>query len=217
MENELSVWLHNARSLIFNRTTTVLNERAVDDLRSYLDGFDGRLFERIYESNSPHRFTSGDLLSVTALSVVVPPSAAVWILGDEGSKATGALLSKINSDAHIEDLTSDEFGIHLGHASPAWKLWAVLFKQPGIGTTIAGKLMAAKRPHLIPISDSYVKETLGTDERNLWKCLWGILSNDEIRAGVLQLRNEVAAARELSLLRVVDVIAWRAGKRAQTK
>jgi hypothetical protein len=170
------MWLQSARALIFDGSAQNLNRTSVGYLRGYLDGFDGRFFEQPYDRHSPLRFTAADLLAVTALSVVVPSDAAFWILRNEGPDSAQSLLAKIDSDHHIEDLSSEEFKVHLGEHSAAWELWDLLIQQPGIGSTIAGKLLAAKRPYLIPISDSYVKHILGTDERHLWICMWTVLN-----------------------------------------
>lgn len=209
-------WLQNSRRLIFNDDGHGLNESSVEDLRTYLANYDGRCFEQLYDREKPFSFTPTDLLAVTALSVTVPPPVAAWILSGEGATATSSCLSNILPDSRIEDLSRRDYERLLGEASEAWKLWKLLYGQPGIGSTIAGKLIAAKRPHLVPISDGYVKDTLECTERDLWMCMWTVLTDDEIRTGVANMHDEVPAARDLSLLRVLDIVAWRHGRRVIT-
>lgn len=43
------VWLRNARRLVFHGDTQNLNQTSVDDLRTYLAGYEGRYFERLYD------------------------------------------------------------------------------------------------------------------------------------------------------------------------
>ncbi len=204
------VWLKQARRLVFDHNSQYLNQASVDALRTYLTGYDGRYFEQLTDQSSPDRFTPTDLLALNALSVSVPPSAASWILRTNGRAETGALLSDIDSTMYMEDVPHTEFDALLGERSAAWALWDLLHQQRGIGSTIAGKLLAAKRPRLIPISDEYVKDALGTSERDLWKCMWTVLTDEEIQAGLKKLRHEVSEAKELPLLRVMDVVAWMA-------
>jgi hypothetical protein len=208
-----TIWLERARDLLFDGENQDQDSKAVQYLRTYFAEYAGRFFEPLYDRETPDRFTSADLLAVTALSVVVPPAIAYRLT--TGWEDAESLLKKIGSEKNIEDLSPSEFDEKLGEGSPAWNLWELLNGQPGIGSTIAGKLLAAKRPGLIPISDSYVKVTLGTDERHLWRCMWTILTDGEIQNAVAKIRNEVDEARELSLLRVVDIVAWRYGRHLQ--
>jgi hypothetical protein len=54
----------------------------------------------------------------------------------------------------------------IGQGGPAWELWQAIHgirPRPGdnqLGSVAAGKLLARKRPHLIPVYDSRVKEVL---------------------------------------------------------
>jgi hypothetical protein len=122
-----------------------------------------------------------------------------------------SLLSTIDTDRCVEDLPPEDYEQLLGERSAAWSLWDFLNVQPGIGPTIAGTLMAAKRPRLIPISDFHVKDTLGATDRDFWKCVWTVLADNQLRAALGAIRDAVPDAWNLSLLRVLDIVAWSAG------
>jgi hypothetical protein len=87
---------------------------------------------------------------------------------------------------------------------------------------VASKLLAAKRPHLVPIYDSYVADYLSPEQhRRQWQW-WGpwrdLLTGDakpDLDNALRQLRTDVAASRaddpptpEFSDLRLVDIVIW---------
>jgi len=84
---------------------------------------------------------------------------------------------------------------------------------PGIGTTIASKLLACKRPKLRPIWDTVVAAV--TDARaTQWEPLRIALRADDhaLHHRLLRLRDAAGLPDSVSALRVFDVIAWREGK-----
>ena len=72
------------------------------------------------------------------------------------------------------------------------------------------KLLAHKRPRLIPISDSVVKENLRLPgDLNRWTAYRSILqTRPDIVAKLDFLRLRMRAAPTVSLLRVLDVVTW---------
>jgi len=210
-------WKANARRLVFTGRQGRIKAASARSLSTYLTKNEGQYFEKLYDSASPNEFTAGDLLAVTALSVVVPASTSSWLLSPEGRTDTRRLLKPIIPTWSIETLNQNQFVQRLGEKSNAWRLWVLLLKQRGIGSTIAGKLLAAKRPLLIPISDAYVKDTLVTSERDIWRCMWTILGDEELRNGLSEIRHAVPAAANLSLLRVLDIIAWSHGRQVHSR
>jgi hypothetical protein len=59
--------------------------------------------------------------------------------------------------------------VHVLDSSPADQAWHLLDARDGVGWVIAGKLLARKRPHLIPVWDHVVRCAMGYPE-NAW--LW---------------------------------------------
>jgi hypothetical protein len=96
---------------------------------------------------------------------------------------------------------------------PAWQLWDELRTLRGVDWVIASKLLARKRPRLIPIYDRVVKTVTGGDP-NFWVPLCQALREDgkALQRRLLRLHREADLPREVSPLRVFDVIAWMEGK-----
>ena len=123
--------------------------RAADALVRYLRTDSGRYFEVFAGQGDPHHFVWSDLAAVASLSVNVPAGVADWLILGDGADETSGLLAGMGNgcpDANLadHDLVSDE---------AAKELWAVLRRQGGMGPTTTMTLMAAKRPHLVPIYD----------------------------------------------------------------
>jgi Family of unknown function (DUF6308) len=78
---------------------------------------------------------------------------------------------------------------------------------------IAGKLLARKRPHLIPVHDRVVKSVTGSDP-HYWQSLCAALREKDgnLQKRLLQLQSVSALPACVTPLRVFDVIAWREGK-----
>ncbi|KHS54040.1 DUF6308 family protein [Brevibacterium linens] len=181
--------------------------------------FTGSQFERIgAESSEENVFTPADLYSVAALGVDVPAGAGIAILGTEATMFNG-LLGEIPVDLKIGSLSESEFERVLGRESKAQNLWDRLLRNgPGeskwfVGSTLASKLMARKRPHLIPIEDSVVNRVINLGRGDSWRLWWGAFQTegDYLERRADRLRTEIGRP-ELSTLRVFDVMLWMWGK-----
>ncbi|MDN6458148.1 MAG: DUF6308 family protein, partial [Yaniella sp.] len=137
-------------------------------------------------------------------------------------EAIVSLLQKI-PDEPIEDLSPEAYEQYLGRSSPAQELWNLLTRtgteKPkwGIGSTTASKIMARKRPHLIPIQDRIVDDVIGRDRQNAWELWWQTLTENPTlveRAKTLREHtiDPLGIRPELSTLRVFDVVLWMHGK-----
>lgn len=149
------------------------SEKAVAYVTSYFcqgqhgrPAYSGSMFETFAGGGDhvePNRITAQDLIAVSMLSVHVPAQAALGILADL-AKDFERLLQDVPVDARFEDLTPSDFESYLGEDGPAANAWTLL-RQPdarwGIGQTTASKILARKRPHLLPIYDSVVAEAVG--------------------------------------------------------
>lgn len=181
--------------------------------------FTGSQFERIgAELRDENVFTPADLYSVATLGVNVPARAGIAILETEGSTFNG-LLSEIPVGEEIGSLSELEFERILGPESIAQQLWDLLRRNGqgeskwGIGHTTASKLIARKRPHLIPIEDSVVDRVINRGRGDSWRLWWEAFQHegDYLEGRADDLRAEIDRP-ELSTLRVFDVMLWMWGK-----
>lgn len=163
---------------------------------------------------SPDVIDESDLIALTYLSMPIYGHHALEILRYRRSEIS-RLLEQIPDGARIEDPGS---GRLLSRGEAAWDLWLVLrhvgseLKHHSFGPVAAGKLLARKRPELIPISDSLVRATFDRPEPGTDTLWW-----DDVHAAALDadfwayltsLRQDVTAAAHLPALRVLDILAW---------
>ncbi|OBJ86056.1 hypothetical protein A9W97_18785 [Mycobacterium gordonae] len=187
---------------------------AVDLLQAYfaIDGnqprFTGSCFESMAALNQdPNMLGPADFLAVTMLSVDVPAEAAIRLLGRD-SALVGELLHEIPSDVDIVDVDPQM----LCGESPGGRLWDVLRKErDGLGPTRASKLLAAKRPRLLPIWDTFVEEATGMGTLGCWVKFQYVLKDDDRRVWMWlrelrSLATNVPAS--VSDLRILDVLLW---------
>lgn len=172
------------------------------------EGFTGAWFERIPQPDLT-RFTAEDLVAVTMLSVAVPPKAAKVLLM-ERQDDFARRLADIRPELTIESAEGRDFlrGDENGR-TPGDALWQELRSLDGVGPTIASKLIARKRPALIPVHDSVIESQLGPSMGH-WQRFAAIFDDEPIRDALSALRS-AADADHASLLRVLDALLWRDG------
>jgi hypothetical protein len=189
-------------------------DKAVSSLQYYFKAFTGSHFERIADHDEPNRITARDIVAVSMLGGFdIPAAKSIWLL-NEGADQVHELLRLVRPDQHIWD---DD--IDLTREGPLWRLWNLVRANgwhdnvSGMGRTKTSKLLAAKRPHAVPIYDSFVAKALfgGDDHANYWD-LWherltGALG-DELRTVVDDVRRRAGVGGDLSILRVIDVVVW---------
>ncbi|MFF9585614.1 DUF6308 family protein [Streptomyces achromogenes] len=158
------------------------------------------------------RITAEDLVAVQTLSVTVPAPVALNILeGPLGVRLSG-LLCDIPRDTDMADAEA----AGLAPKSPAARAWQLLEDQPDVGWVIAGKLLARKRPRLLPVYDKVVRCALGRPRPSFWLALHAALGADDraLHRRLLALRQNTGVPETVSALRVCDVAVWM-GHRAQ--
>lgn len=198
--------------------TTEDHTAAVGKLRTYFgmdpgsSPYTGASFERLFGGGDRREvrdvLTAEDLVAVTTLSVKVLAPAALRILGVDGRRISD-LLRQIPTSLDLADVDA-----HLINKSwPAWQLWDLLNDMSRIGPVTAGKLVARKRPHLIPVYDSVVAERVGHPKR-----FWAAL-NEDLRADdgalhqrLLDIRHQSAIGEDISALRIFDIVTWMPGR-----
>lgn len=177
------------------------------DHRSAPAAFSGAYFESFAgggdAAGNRDRFTSDDLVAVTLLGVQVPGWAALRIL-DTDAAALNALLGEVPADMDLWD--ADPSLLEPG--SPAFELWTAIEALPEIGWVTAGKLLARKRPRLVPVYDRVVKAALMPNRKGFWLALRSELQDRSIVDRLREIHTEAQLPDHVSLLRVLDVAIW---------
>jgi hypothetical protein len=169
---------------------------------------------------APGEITDSDLVALSMLGIRVTGYEALIIMQDR-RKGIEALLADIPADAHIEEEASAGL---LARDGPAWMLWELLreikdrTKEARFGAVAAGKLLARKRPNLIPIEDSRIAAVFNRRSPDRDEHWW-----DDVRSAALDPRpaasgttlwrylarlRDQAGLDHLPILRVLDIIGW---------
>lgn len=193
---------------------------AVALLRGYFDvdafhaggGFTGALFDTWDPTRTrgafPNTFTPDDLQAVAFRSADIGLRAAVELLDRQRARFE-TLLQAVGPDRDLADEAK-----HITDDWPATVLNRALRELPGIGATRASKLIARKRPRLVPIYESVVDEHVLAGSGGLWEPMRLALRQDDgaLHRHLLELRAAGGLNEAVSVLRVFDVIAWREGR-----
>ncbi|MFE3379341.1 DUF6308 family protein [Streptomyces anulatus] len=207
-------------SVVGQRLHAVLDEdRVVEDLRRYFGiglppgagVFTGGRFEHFAGGGDrrqvANRFTAEDLIAVQTLSVTVPASVSLDLL--EGS--LGAQLSHLLRAIPVDTDLSDADASVVADGSPAHQAWCLLENQYKVGWVIAGKLLARKRPRLLPVYDRVVRCALGRPPSFWTELRTALRENDgALHHRLLDLRQSAGLPNSVSPLRIADVAVWMA-------
>jgi hypothetical protein len=192
------------------RLWSFVDHSAADRVHSYFFGnYTGARFDRFCgggdRPGTLSSFTADDLVAVSLLSVEIPGRAALEIL-ENRARVLNSLLQQIPFDVSLAD--AEESLIR--KESAAWKLWEELVEIHQVGWVTASKLLARKRPHLLPVYDNVVKDALRPGPEGFWKSLHEELRRDDhALVGRLEMiRSQSGIGDDISLLRVLDVAVW---------
>ena len=164
--------------------------------------FAGALFHTLGD-NDPSRFGNDDLLSLNLLDESV---TALQIEKLTRGKFDD-LLQALGENYDITELDG-------GPYEPANKIWIALFDIHGFGPTRVAKLLARKRPKLIPIRDSIVNKQLQIAGFSWWKSLAATMRHSHVK----ELLEEMSPTKDecdVSHLRVLDVAIWMHGSQSK--
>ncbi|MEU5036113.1 DUF6308 family protein [Streptomyces rubiginosohelvolus] len=194
-------------------------ERVADDLRRYFaiglppgaGVFTGGWFEHLAGGGDrqqvANRFTAEDLIAVQTLSVTVPAPVALDLLEGPLGAQLGELLRDIPTGTDLADADASA----VADGSPAHQAWTLLENQRKVGFVIAGKLLARKRPRLLPVYDRVVRCALGRPPSFWTELRTALRENDgDLHHRLLDLRRSAGLPQTLSALRVADVAIWMA-------
>lgn len=192
--------------------------RSVPELRTYFNidtpdsppNYTGARFDTLGDGGSREDvrdvITPYDLLAVACLDVIVPTPVALKLVEGPLGREIGNFLHDIPTNVALGDPGAGEF---VAHRSPADQAWRRL-KAPdnvGVGWVIAGKVLARKRPQLLPVWDNVVKCAFGRPQ-DAWLWLDGCLQDGRLRGELDRLRRDAELPELVSRLRVLDVVLW---------
>lgn len=210
-EFEYTQWRHRWPEVVVQRRT----DEAVELLTRYYavtaagrPAYSGPQFEAMAALNSdPNSIGPADFAAASMLSVNIPAQAAIRLLSRDANEIT-ALLHQIPVDVDIITIDPND----LVPGGPASLLWQLLRRgNDGMGRTRTSKLIAAKRPRLIPIWDSFVEQATGLDTSDYWRQFQTVLAADDraIWTWLTQIHSAVPnVPAAVSKLRILDVLLW---------
>ena len=193
-------------ALIDNIHTFIDDDRATHLLSKYYGGrYTGSRFDIAHQLKSPdpNRFTAHDIAAVATLSVPLAGSAVVGLI--EREDRLTELLREVPHDIDLADASDDVI-------EAVFAVQRELDVVNGIGHVTRSKLLAHKRPRLVPIRDRHVLTALidrhsGEFTQPLRNALLADGSIAE-RLGVVQ--QQACIPQPISTLRTLDVIVWMA-------
>lgn len=207
----------HAPILLTPHLTEERRQDAVKLLQSYFAGilsgsghFEGGWWDDFDPSgsreSSPNTFTVDDLLSASLLSADIPAQAILRILGDK-ARELSAGLERLGVDRDLADEPTEA----IRELERTDTLWRSMRDIDGMGRTRTSKLIARKRPRLIPIYDSLVGDAVfGGTSVGQWSRLNAALraDNGALQRRLISLRQDAGLPDSISPLRIFDVIAW---------
>lgn len=162
----------------------------------------------------PDQFDISDIASLSLLSVTLNGQMAKQLTTkNEESDQLARVLAR-EPDRNLGELTTEQVEKLNGSEGldPAWNL---ISKIHGVGPTRTAKLLARKRPRLIPIWDSVIARVLGLPKTtSYWIHFHMALTADGSRLDdkLSELAQKAGVGERYSRIRVLDILAWMYGK-----
>lgn len=188
------------RGVLSDKIDQVLIPKSSALVAEYYDeagSFAGATFETL-GSNKPNEIGTDDLLALTLLDVSVSPLGLRRVLGADAA-ALAAALAEIPTDVALWEADDDLL-------DQAARLFSDLQNIPSMGPVVAGKMLARKRPRLIPVIDKWVIAALQAPSGAYWRSIRDALQDEQLRLRVEACR--ATAPASVSTLRLLDVIIW---------
>ncbi|MGA4669601.1 DUF6308 family protein [Propionibacteriaceae bacterium Y1923] len=158
---------------------------------------------------SANTFTADDLMACSLLSAPMKEKAVVALLLDR-RREFEVLLQDIGPDRDFITVETTEGPEY----APVRALYGALTSIDGIGQTRATKLLARKRPRLVPIVDDVIWEKVFNFAPYQWQPLHEALRADDCALWnrLISLREDAGLSPAVPVLRIFDVLAWMDGK-----
>ncbi|AXH96616.1 hypothetical protein DV701_11225 [Ornithinimicrobium avium] len=175
-------------------------------------GFTGGVWDTFDPSGtraaSGNTFTSDDLLACSFLSAPIHPRSAIELV-DSQRRRFEVLLEQVGPDLDFVTLASTD----VEPFTSVRTLYRALIALPFVGETRATKLLARKRPRLVPIVDSVIKQAVFGGANSQWRPLHAALTAQEslLWNRLLHLRQASGLSECVTPLRIFDVLAWMDG------
>jgi hypothetical protein len=175
--------------------------------------YSGSQFEDLILDSDPFCLSAQDLIAVTTLSVSIPARAAIWILSEDGRNKISSILKEIPMGRDIWDPDVRDIFLDDGPVMELWRTlgnanWPVFKPGGGLGgSTKRSKILASKRPRLIPILDRVVRGSL-PETKNTWISIQRVLRNDFYRTRLEKALENQNVSENVSLLRRIDAVIW---------
>ncbi len=201
--------------------TLIQTERAVQDLRRYFSldvpsgsppAYTGGRFEALGgggdRPRTANKVTADDLVAVQMLSVLVPGPVALNLLEGGLGEQMAHHLTLIPVGVAVSDPAAAAL---IGPAGPAEAAWQLLEQQYDLGYVTAGKLLARKRPELIPVWDRVVRCAMGyPPPQAVWQWFHERMSADNgaLTQALIAVRDTAGVTASVTPLRTLDVIVW---------
>lgn len=207
--DQYELFTQKCRELVEDRSQ--FEEAATLANRYWSEPFTGRFFHILADDDRPDEITELDITAVSMLGVTIPPKVAIWLL-DEGRPEVSELLHAIPTDVDIWD--AGDLITPNGELRELWSLlrtgsWPTPGRGNGMGPTKTSKLLAAKRPRLVPVYDS-VLNALFPKVDSYWTAFERALSDDKLRA-LFSVASMGGAPEGATFLRRLDAMLWMIG------
>jgi hypothetical protein len=180
--------------LIAPRTTGLVARYFEPEHGLAADSFD------LLGATSPTALEPADLLAATFLDVPISALAARHLLATRTAQALSRLLRSVPVDADLWSARPQAL-------DAAAEAHALLQEADGIGPVRAAKLLARKRPRLVPVLDNAAVALLELPDALGWSCLRLVLADAGRRDRVEALRPD-GLDPGIPLLRLLDVAIW---------
>jgi hypothetical protein len=162
--------------------------------------FAGVTFDDLAD-NPRDRFTTSDLVAVSLLDMRFTPRAVRALL-EEQSSDLSELLAQVRHDVDLWAASDYD----LAAATALWRILRAGGALKGVGPTTTGKLLARKRPRLVPIVDSVVRNALALGDDS-WAELRAALQQRGLPDRIEALR-PAGVTHPVSTLRLLDAAVW---------
>lgn len=152
--------------------------------------------------------TAEDIVSLSMLAIRVHALAARRLLEDhELIEEIRGYLEEVPTDVDMVDANP----ALLAPGSSTDLLWTRLRKLHQFGETTTSKLMARKRPRLIPVYDSVIRRAFQMSGSGAQWTFWHealTARNRSLHEHLMSLRAEAGLPDQISALRVLDIVVW---------
>lgn len=175
-------------------------QRAVDAVLTHWAGPSSQ-FDRLSLLTDSAQVEPLDLIAITALGAAIPIKSCAWIVGDVGQWLIAEVLADVPTDVTLCEADVDT--IHR-----VADLFNLLRTEAELTRSATTRLLAVKRPSLVPIDDGALRAKLRYEKADTWWSFWRDAISADVEARVGAIRDAAAlhdqAIAALSTMRILD-------------